>query len=128
MSDEPEQKVQLSDRDALRGVIYTTLAFMARTGQETTMEELSNLLTDDIISSHWNATTIAHAWKNATDLGYEKGLRDAISAVGEMERTAGFEGGPLNLIEYDQAQRHIAQLSKEGLAQAWAEPIGETNE
>lgn len=88
------------------------------------METLASLIADDILSSGWNVETVTRSTANGMDAGFEKGLRDAIGAVGEMERTAGWEGGPENLIEYDEAQKHIARLSKRGLAELWEKEEG----
>jgi hypothetical protein len=57
-----------------------------------------------------------------TDAGYERGIRDAIAAVGEVERTSAYPGGPMNLIPYDEAQRHIARLSSQDIEDLWDKP------
>jgi hypothetical protein len=114
------EKVGLSNRDRLHQVVVTRLRHYLKTpAEEVSLTQLASLITDDILASGWNVDWINNATQNGMDAGYEKALREAISALGELERTAGYENGPENLVEYQEGQKHIARLSKRGLEELW---------
>jgi hypothetical protein len=118
-----DEKVVLSDRTQLLEIVKTRLSFMALSGEDLDMERVAALITDDILTSEWNVGRISRATSTGIDAGYEKGLREAIAVVGEMERTGAWEGGPFNLVEYEQTQRAVARLSKRGLESLWDEQM-----
>jgi len=112
-------KVRLSDRDRLIEVIEARWDHLVDIGTEVTPHIVASLIADDILGSQWKVERDITMLNRGKDAGYERGLQDAIVAVGEMERGTGWSGGPQNLIEYDQAQRHIARLSNHDMEAAF---------
>jgi hypothetical protein len=117
-----EQKVILSDRDRLMEVVFARLDHIEDIGTtDLSPKMIAALITDDILASLWRVERDTTMLARGKDAGYERALQDAIAAVGEMERGSGWSGGPQNLIEYDQTQRHIARLSNHGMEDLWRE-------
>jgi hypothetical protein len=107
----------LSTRDALVDIIRTRIVHSMGSGPPP--DNLANLIADDILGSSLRTERDSIMITRGQEAGFEKGLREAIGAVGDMDRQAGWEGGPYNLIQYDEAQKAIARLSKRGMEDLW---------
>jgi hypothetical protein len=114
---EENAKVRLSDRDRLIEVIEARWEHLVDVGTEVTPHIVASLIADDILGSRWKVERDVTMLARGKDAGYEKGLRDAIAAVGDVDR-CDYEtdaNGEARLIRYEDGQRAIARLSAHGM-------------
>lgn len=110
-------KVELTDRERLIEVIEARWNHLAETGLEVSPKIVASLIADDVLSSQWKVERDTTMLARGKDAGYERALRDAISAVGEVPRCDYIMNaeGEAQLVMYKQAQRAVASLSNHGM-------------
>lgn len=123
------EKVILTDRERLMEVVYSRLDHVEDVGfEDISMKMLASLITDDILSSPWKGDRDTTMYLRGVEAGYEKGLRESIAAIGNVERMDEYEGvAEPRLILYNEAQKEVARLSTKGLEALWNEEQEEAN-
>lgn len=104
-------------RDAIKRVILDRLTHAHQNGVSP-LDNVAGLIADDLLSSPEMVAIINRSIENGMEAGREKGLRDAIMAVGNMERQLN-EAGDYRHVDYENAQRAIAEQSTRGLEELW---------
>lgn len=111
-----EERV-LSEREQLIQMIEERLV---HTGMDEVADchELASLIGDDVMRSLLRIQHDTVMLERGRDAGFEKGLREAIAAVGEIDRNldhVSVPPGEYRLVDYQEAQLAIAKLSNHGM-------------